>query len=164
MGELITIVTLFFAKLLDNALSTGKAILIQRNKGVLAGIAAAISSLLYFIVIKNVVSAENNLAILVVSMASGIGCYIALFITNRISKERTYVNVLMSDNKDAVKDFRDFLAKHHITNVATDSYTMDWQCKTITITAYADTKEESQLINKYLKESETKFKRLVQKI
>ena len=156
--------TLFFAKLLDNALSTGKAILIQRNKGVLAGIAAAISSLLYFIVIKNVVSAENNLAILVVSMASGIGCYIALFITNRISKERTYVNVLMSDNKDAVKDFRDFLAKHHITNVATDSYTMDWQCKTITITAYADTKEESQLINKYLKESETKFKRLVQKI
>lgn len=164
MSEFITLVFLFLAKILDNALSTGKTILIQRNKGALAGVAVTISSLLYFVVIKNVVSAENNIAILVVSLASGIGCYIAVFITNRFSKERTYVNVVMSDNKEAVKDFRDFLAEHHITNVATDSYTMDWQRKTITVTAYAETKKESQLINQYLNDSTTKFKRLVQKI
>ena len=164
MTEVMTLIALFFAKILDNALSTGKTILIQRNTGALAGIAVAISSLLYFSVIKNVVSAENNIAMLVVSLASGIGCYAAVMITNRFSKERTYVNVVMSDDKEAVKDFRDFLAEHHITNVAADSYTMDWQRKTITVTAYAETKEESRLITQYLNESTTKFKRLIQKV
>lgn len=164
MAEVMTLIALFFAKILDNALSTGKTILIQRNKGALAGVAVAISSLLYFSVIKNVVSAENNIAMLVVSLASGIGCYAAVMVTNRFSKERTYVNVVMSDNKEAVKDFRDFLAEHHITNVAADSYTMDWKRKTITVTAYAETKEESRLINQYLNDSTIKFKRLIQKV
>lgn len=164
MTEVITLVALFFAKILDNALSTGKTILIQHNKGALAGIAVAISSLLYFSVIKNVVSAENDIAMLVVSLASGIGCYMAVVITNRFSKDRTYVNVVMSDDKEAVKDFRDFLAEHHITNVAADSYTMDWTRKTITVTAYAETKEESRLINRYLEESPMKFKRVIHKI
>lgn len=164
MTEAITLIALFFAKILDNALSTGKTILIQHNKGALAGIAVAISSLLYFSVIKNVVSAENDIAMLVVSLASGIGCYMAVVITNRFSKDRTYVNVVMSDDKEAVKDFRDFLAEHHITNVAADSYTMDWTRKTITVTAYAETKEESRLINRYLEESPMKFKRVIHKI
>ena len=164
LTELITLIFLFIAKILDNALNTGKTILIQHNKGALAGIAVAISSLLYFSVIKNVVSAENNIAMLVVSLASGIGCYIAVVIMNRFSKERTFVNVVMSDDKEVVKDFRDFLAEHHITNVAVDSYTMDWQRKTITVTAYAETKEESRLINQYLNESTAKFKRLIQKV
>lgn len=164
MTGFISILLLFFAKILDNALSTGKTILIQHNKGLLAGVAVTISSLLYFSVIKNVISAENNIAMLVVSIASGIGCYIAVMITNRFSKDRTYVNVVMSDDKEAVKNFRDFLAKYHITNVAADSYTMDWTRKTITVTAYAETKAESRLINQYLEESPMKFKRLIQKI
>ena len=45
----------------------------------------------------------------------------------------------MSDDKEAMQHFRDFLAGHHITNVAADSYTLDWSAKTITITAYAET-------------------------
>lgn len=163
MTGFISMLLLFFAKILDNALSTGKTILIQHNKGLLAGVAVTFSSLLYFSVIKNVISAENNIAMLVVSIASGIGCYMAVMITNRFSKDRTYVNVVMSDDKEAVKNFRDFLAKYHITNVAADSYTMDWTRKTITVTAYAETKAESRLINQYLEESPMKFKRLIQK-
>lgn len=71
--------------------------------------------------------------------------------------------VVMSDNLEAMKDFRDFLAEHHIKNVASDSYTLDWNTKTITITAYAETKQESSLISSYIKNSPNKFKRLVQK-
>lgn len=69
----------------------------------------------------------------------------------------------MSDDIDAMKQFRDFLAEHHITNVATDSYTLDWNTKTITITAYAETKQESMLINRYIANSPLKFKRVIQK-
>ena len=51
----------------------------------------------------------------------------------------------------------------NITNVAADSYTLDWSVKTITITAYAETKEESMLINRYIENSPLKFKRVIQK-
>ena len=49
-----------------------------------------------------------------------------------------------------------------ITNLTTDGYTKDWQ-KTLAITAYAETKEQSKLIDNYLKESEYKFKRIIGK-
>ena len=78
-------------------------------------------------------------------------------------KDKTYVNVIMSDDKEAMQQLRDFLAKHHITNVAADSYTLDWNTKTITITAYAETKQQSMLINRYIAESPLKFKRVIQR-
>ena len=100
---------------------------------------------------------------MVVSIASGIGCCAAMLVSKRLSKDRTYVNVIMSDNKEAMQDLRDFLTAHHITNVAADSYTRDWNTKTITVTAYAETKAESELINSYLTASPQKFKRVIQK-
>ena len=155
---------LFFMKMLDNALGTAKTILIQRNRCFLAGVSLGLSNFLYLCITKNIVSADSNLALIVVSVASAVGCWIAIVASNRLSKDRTYVNVIMSDNKAAMQDLRDFLALHHITNVAADSYTLDWNTKTITVTAYADTKDQSRLINEYLANSPLKFKRLIQKI
>lgn len=163
MTIFITMALLFAAKMLDNALGTAKTILIQRNKCILAGIALALSNFIYFNITKNIVSADGYLSIVVVSIASGVGCCVAVALSNRFSKDRTYVNVVMSDNKLAMQEFRDFLASHHITNVATDSYTLDWDTKTITVTAYAETKEQSILIRDYIDNSPLKFKHLVSK-
>ena len=88
-------------------------------------------------------SDESPAAIMIVSVAGVIGCWIAVFFSNKLSKERLFVHVVMSDDRAAMQAFRDFLAQHHITNVATDSYTRDWNTKTITVTAYADTKDEN---------------------
>ena len=162
MTAMIHLAVLFVAKMLDNALSTAKTILIQRNRCFLAGIALILSNYIYFCITKNIVTSESNLAIIVVSVASGVGCWLAMALTNRLSKERTYVNVIMSDDLEAMRQLRDFLAKHHITNVAADSYTLDWNTKTITITAYAETKKESMLINRYIENSPLKFKRVIQ--
>lgn len=161
MHELIQIGILFGAKMLDNMLSTAKTILIQRNRCILAGISLALSNYIYFLITKNIVTADNDYAIIVVSVASGIGCLIAMAISNRFSKERTFVNVIMSDDKVEMQKLRDFLAEHHITNVATDSYTLDWNTKSITVTAYAETKTDSRLIDEYIKESSLKCKRVV---
>lgn len=120
-------------------------------------------TLFYFWITKRVVSSDSMAAILVVSLAGGVGCALACLLSDKMSKDRTYVNVIMSDDLEAMMDFRDFLAKNHITNVASDSYTLDWDQKTITITAYAETKAESRLINKYIEESPLKFKRVIQK-
>ena len=123
-----------------------------------------ISDFIYFWVTKRVVSSDSMTAILVVSLAGGVGCAVACLLSDKLSKDRTYVNVIMSDEKEAMMELRDFLAKHHITNVAADSYTLDWDQKTITITAYAETKAERRLINDYISESPLKFKRVVQKV
>lgn len=163
MSSMIYFGSIFFAKVIDNALNTTKTILIQRSRWLLAGIAVGISDFIYFWITKRVVSSDSMAAILVVSLAGGVGCALACLLSDKMSKDRTYVNVIMSDNLEAMMRFRDFLAKHHITNVASDSYTLDWDQKTITITAYAETKAESRLINKYIEESPLKFKRVIQK-
>ena len=133
---------LFLAKVLDNTLNTAKTILVQRNRCLLAGVA---------------------LALVIVSIASGVGCCLAVALSNRFSKDRTYVNVILSDDKEAMKEFRDFLAENHITNVATDSYTLDWSRKSISITAYAQTKAQSRLIDEYIERSLLKCKRVIRK-
>ena len=155
MSSFIYFGIIFMAKVMDNALSTTKTILIQRSRWLLAGIAVVVSDFIYFWITKRVVSADNYTAMLVVALAGGVGC--------ALSKDRTYVNVIMSDDLNAMKELRDYLAEHHITNVASDSYTLDWNRKTITITAYAETKAESRLINQFISDSPLKFKRVIQK-
>lgn len=162
MSTLIYFGVLFLAKVLVNALSTTKTIMIQRNRWILAGIAVIVSDFIYFWITKRIVSADGELATLIVAVAGGVGCSLACLISDKLSKDRTYVNVIMSDNKEAMQALRDFLADHHITNVATDSYTLDWNTKSITITAYAETKEQSRLINDYLNMTGHKFKRKIQ--
>lgn len=124
MISLINLAVLFVAKVADNALSTTKTILVQRSRWILAGIAVIISDFIYFWITKRVVSANNEIAMLVVAVAGGVGCSLACFINEKMSKDRTYVNVIMSDDLEEMKRLRDFLALHHITNVASDSYTL----------------------------------------
>ena len=163
MNSVLYMALLFMAKVIDNALSTAKTILIQRNRCLLAGVALALSNYIYLVITKDVITSDSKLSMIVVSVASGVGCCLAVAFSNRFSKERTYVNIIMSDNREAMQAFRDFLAERHITNVTTDSYTLDWDRKTITITAYAETKEQNRLIDEYINESQLKFKRVVQK-
>ncbi len=154
---------LFLAKVLDNTLNTAKTILVQRNRCLFAGVALGLSNFIYLSITKDIVTSDSTLALVIVSIASGVGCCLAVALSNRFSKDRTYVNVILSDDKEAMKEFRDFLAENHITNVATDSYTLDWSRKSISITAYAQTKAQSRLIDEYIERSLLKCKRVIRK-
>lgn len=154
---------LFLAKVLDNTLNTAKTILVQRNRCLLAGVALGLSNFIYLSITKDIVTSDSTLALVIVSIASGVGCCLAVALSNRFSKDRTYVNVILSDDKEAMKEFRDFLAENHITNVATDSYTLDWSRKSISISAYAQTKAQSRLIDEYIERSLLKCKRVIRK-
>ena len=154
---------LFLAKVLDNTLNTAKTILVQRNRCLLAGVALGLSNFIYLSITKDIVTSDSTLALVIVSIASGVGCCLAVALSNRFSKDRTYVNVILSDDKEAMKEVRDFLAENHITNVATDSYTLDWSRKSISITAYAQTKAQSRLIDEYIERSLLKCKRVIRK-
>ncbi len=161
MSEIVLLVILFFAKVLDNALGTAKTILVQHNKSIMAGVALGLSNFIYFCITKNIVESDGLLSIVIVSIASGVGCCLAITFNNHFSKERTYVNVIMSDDIEEMRRLRDFLAENKITNVVNDSYDLNWE-KTLSITAYAETKDQSRLIDKYVENNDVKFKRLVQ--
>lgn len=161
MSAVFYFIILFVAKVFDNMLGTAKTIFVQRSRSVFAGIALALSNFIYFCITKDIVMSNSNISIIIVSIASGVGCWIAVKISDKFSKDKTYVNVIMSDDMDAMQQFRDFLAEHHITNTAADTYTLDWSKKTITITAYPETKDESRLIDNYIENSELKFKRVI---
>lgn len=153
--------TLSVVKIIDNVISTEKTLLTQKNKAFAASVLVAISQFIFFFLVSEIATDNNITAFIIVSIASGIGSYIAFFINNKFSRDRTYVNVIMSDNFEEMKKLRGFLAANKITNVVNVSYTLDWE-KTLAITAYAETKEQSRLIDEYLNNSDTKFKRMVQ--
>ncbi len=89
----VYLVILFFAKVLDNTLGTAKTILVQRNRCVLAGVALGLSNFIYLSITKDIVTSDSSLALATVSIASGVGCCLAVALSNRFSKDKTYVNV-----------------------------------------------------------------------
>lgn len=159
---IINLIWLALVKIFDNILSTSKTILIQKNKAILAGISVIISNIIFYKLIDAVSSSGSDLIMYVICIASGFGTYLAVIISNKFSKDRLYVNVLLSDDKEAMIELREYLQQNKITNLTTDGYTKDFN-KTLAITAYADTKEKSKLLDKYIEDSSTKFKRIIQK-
>ena len=159
---IIELAVLFILKAVDNLLSTGKQILIQRQRPILASLSVVISQIIFYRLISKVSASGGDLALYIVSIASGVGTLIAVKLSDKFSKERTFVNVILSDDMQAMIDLREFLMAHKITNLTTDGYTKDWN-KSIAITAYADTREQSRLIDNYLNNSKSKFKRIIQK-
>ena len=162
MEIILELLLLFSLKAVDNLLSTGKQILIQRHKPILASLSVVLSQIIFYRLIDKVSAYNGDLALYIVAVASGVGTLLAVKISDKFSKERTFVNVILSDDREAMVDLREFLKEHHITNLATDGYTKDWN-KTIAITAYAETREQSRLIDQYIKDSSVKFKRIIQK-
>ena len=155
---------MFLAKVVDNILNTTKAIFIQRNKAILAGISLSLSTFIGYYITKIVVRSDGLVPNIVASVAAGVGCIVAVSISNKLSKDRLYVNVLMCDNIYAMRELHDMLSKKHITNVVTDTYTKDFKSKTITITAYCETKEQSKILDEYIASMNKKLKRVIQKV
>lgn len=155
---------MFLAKVVDNILNTTKAIFIQRNKAIFAGISLALSTFIGYYITKIVVQSDGLVPNIVASVAAGVGCVIAVSISNKLSKDRLYVNVLMCDNIVAMQKLHNFLAEKHITNVVTDTYTKDFKSKTITITVYCETKEQSRILDEYIASMNKKLKRVIQKV
>ena len=161
---MIQFVMMFLAKVVDNILNTTKAIFIQRNKAILAGISLALSTFIGYYITKIVVRSDGLVPNIVASVAAGVGCIVAVSISNKLSKDRLYVNVLMCDNIVAMQKLHNFLAEKRFTNVVTDTYTKDFKSKTITITAYCETKEQSKILDEYIASMNKKLKRVIQKV
>lgn len=158
----LNLFVIFLVKVADNVLSTGKTILIQKNKAFFAALTVVVSQIIFYKLIDAVSSSDNDITMYVISVASGLGTYLAVKFNNRFSKDRLFVNIILSDDREAMEELRDFLKSNHITNLATECFTKDWG-KTIAITAYTETKAKNKMLDDYIEKSNVKFKRLIQK-
>ena len=128
--------------------------------GITAAFVVMVSQVIFFKVIGEIVSSDNDLKMWLVSITSGVGTYIAILMNQKLSKDTVYINNILSDDRDAMTELCNYLRRHNIKNLVTDSYTKDWG-KTLAVTVYAETKEQSRLVDKYISESDIKFLRIV---
>lgn len=153
-------VLIIIAKILDNVLATGKTILIQKGRGVLAAITVILSQVIFFLVIGQIISSDSNLKMIVASVAGGVGTFLAINLGDRFSKDKLFINNIFSDDKEAMTELCDYLKTHKIRNLVTDSYTKDWK-KTLAVTVFAETKNESKLVDDFIENSQNKYLRIV---
>ena len=160
MQSLYHYLTLSVVKIIDNIISTEKTLLTQKNKALAASILVAISQFLFYILISEVVEDNNITSMIVVSIASGVGSYIAFYINNKFSKETVYINIITSNDKEKMKAFGDHMRAEGIKVVTMPTYGDDIE-KTLTALVFANTRNQSKLIDKYVENNNELYREVI---
>lgn len=152
----MTYVILALIKVFDNVVSTAKSIATYKEYKVISSILVVISQLLFYLVIDKVIEDNTMLAIIIVSVSSGIGNYIAFSINSRFKKDAKWTMCLTTSDAEDVKRLCSYLVENKIKHMAFDGYNRRME-PTINIIAFSKTKTESRLIEQYLATSESKY-------
>lgn len=152
----MTYVILALIKIFDNVILTAKSIATYKGQKILSSILVVISQLIFYLVIDHVISDNTLLAIIIVSVSSGIGNLIAFIINDKFKKDSKWSMVLTSSDVEDVKHLCDYLAANNIKYIANDGYNRRME-RTINIIAFSKTKAESRLIEKYLESTNSKY-------
>lgn len=137
-------------KIFDNIISTAKSIATYKEQKILSSILVIVSQLIFYLVINQVINDNTMLAIIIVSVSSGIGNYIAFMINNKFKKDTKWTFVITSSNINDIKRLCNYLVEHRIKYIANDGYTRKGE-HTINVLAFSKTKDESRLIENFLK-------------
>lgn len=143
-------------KILDNVVLTFKSIATYKEKKILSSVLVVISQLIFYLVIDQVIEDNTLLAIVIVSVSSGIGNYVAFLINDKFRKDAKWTMVLTSSDVEDIKKLCHYLTEHKIKHIANDGYTRSGN-KTINVIAFSKTKNESRLIENYLQNTDSKY-------
>ena len=143
-------------KIFDNIISTGKSLATYQEKKILSSILLAISQLIFYLIIDQVVNDGTLAVILIVAISSGVGNYIAMAINDKLKRDAKWSVMLTCSDINDVRELCHYLREHGIKYIASDGY--DKECKrTINVMAFSKTKEESKLIDTYLENTDHKY-------
>ena len=143
-------------KVLDNVVLTFKSIATYKEKKILSSVLVVVSQLIFYLVIDQVIEDNTLLAIIIVSVSSGIGNLLAFTLNNKFRKDAKWVMLFTSSDINASKDFSDYLTKNKIKNVVNKGYSRSWE-DVINIIIFSKNKAESRLITKYLEDNNFKY-------
>ena len=153
---MIGYVILGLIKVLDNVILTFKSITQYKEQKILSSILVIISQLIFYLVIDQVIEDNTLLAIVIVSVSSGIGNYVAFIINSKFKKDTKWTFVIASSNLTDIRNLCNYLATNNIKYIANDGYTRKGE-HTINVIAFSKSKDESRLIEKFLQNTESKY-------
>lgn len=153
---MITYLLLTIVKVFDNVIMTAKSIATYKGQKIISSILVAISQLMFYLVIEQVINDSTILAIIIVSVSSGIGNYIAFLINDKFKKDDKWTFYLTSSDKKDVLRLCNYLVEHKIKYLANHGLNRRGN-ETINVIAYSKTKDQSRLIEDYLKNTESKY-------
>lgn len=143
-------------KILDNIILTFKSISTYKEQKIISSILVIASQLIFYLVIDQVISDNSLMAIIIVSVSSGIGNYIAFIFNSRFKKAAKWTFVITSSNLNDIQKLCSYLAEYKIKYIANDGYTRKGE-HTINVMAFSKSKDESRLIEKFLENTESKY-------
>lgn len=149
-------ILLSLVKVFDNIITTGKSIATYQEKKILSSILVAISQLIFYLIIDQVVSDGTLLVIVIVSISSGIGNLLAFTINDKLKKDAKWTMVITSSDRNALENFCNYLKSQNIKNVVCNGFDRRWN-STYNIIVFSKTKEESRAIDKYLETNNFKY-------
>ena len=126
----------------------------------MASILVVVSQIMFYFLIKEVVSDGNILSIIIISVASGIGSYIAFYMNKKLSKDVVYIHIVTANDKSKMKSFGDYMRSEDIKIVTMNTYNDDKE-NTLTALVFANTKEQSWKIDKYIEANDGFFREVV---
>lgn len=153
---MISYILLALVKIFDNVILTFKSITTYKEQKILSSILVVVSQLIFYLVIDQVINDNTLLSIVIVSVSSGIGNYVAFALNGKFKKAAKWTFVITSSNKQELKIFCDYLAEHKIKYIVCNGYNRKWD-ETINVMAFSKSKDESRLIEKFLENTESKY-------
>jgi uncharacterized protein YebE (UPF0316 family) len=143
-------------KILDNIILTFKSISTYKEQKIISSILVIVSQLIFYLVIDQVISDNTLMAIIIVSVSSGVGNYVAFIINNKLKKDVKWTFVITSSNLNDIQNLCGYLAENKIKYIANDGYTRKGE-HTINVIAFSKRKNESRLIESFLSTTESKY-------
>lgn len=153
---MIEYILLAIIKVFDNIINTAKSISTYQERKILSSMLTIISQLIFYLVISHVIEDNTLMAIIIVSVSSGIGNYLAFTINDKFKKAAKWTFIITSSNLNDIKNLCSYLAENKIKYIANDGYTRKGE-HTINVIAFSKSKNDSRLIENFLKNTESKY-------
>lgn len=156
----MTYILLSLVKICDNIIMTAKSLATYKGQKLLSSVLVVVSQLIFYLVISQVINDNTMLAIIIVSISSGIGNYLAFMINDKFKKDDVWENIITSSDKEFLVNLCTMLREHKVKYLLYDTYNRRFE-QSYTVTAFTKTKAESRLIDEYLKNTDVKYLRMI---
>ncbi len=153
-------IILGFIKIIDNIILTAKSLSTYKGQKILSSLLVIVSQLIFYLVIDKVIEDNTMAAIIIVSIASGVGNYIAFWINDKFKKDSIWQNIITSNDKEMLINLCTMLKQHKIKYLLYNTYNRSFN-ESLTVMIFSKTKNDSKLIDNYLKQTNSKYLRMI---
>jgi len=141
----MTLLILFILKILDSGISAAKTLLLIKEKDFLSSICTSLSQFFYLTLLVKITKDNSSLGIFVICLGALIGSYLPKFIIRRTDKDKTWIYEIIPQSTQQSQEIADMLRNNNLEIFTIKGYNFDVD-KILTIKAFSNNKEESNLI------------------